>query len=367
MRTAQWIIYGATGYTGKLIAHEAVRRGHRPVLAARSAQELIPLAEQLDLDYLVLDLTSGRILAESLAKFEAVLHAAGPYTLTGRPVLEACLLSQTHYIDINGELPILEYTINQDQAAQRKGISVIPGAGFDVVPTDCLAVYVTSQLDDPMELDIAIGGIGQSSAGTRRSGLEMLALGGQVRRSGRLMNYPLGQTTRWVRFADHSRQVLPVPWGDLSTAYHSTCVPNITTYMALSPATIRLARIFGRLGPALVRQPQIRRWLQKLQGSTAKGPDPEHESKSRSQVYARAKDSNGLIAQAWLETIAPYQLTAISAVSCLEAVLKKIRPGVFSPAQLLGADWILKLEHTRRLDILPERTSRPLPSRIKAM
>lgn len=365
MRTAQWLIYGATGYTGKLIAQEAVRRGHKPVLAARSAQHLIPIAEQLGLDYLVLNLDKSRLLAETLEPFRAILHAAGPYANTFRPVLEACLLTQTHYVDINGEIPVFEYILTQDQAAQRKKICVVSGAGFDVVPTDCMAVYVTSQLEDPLELDIAISSSGGASAGTRRSSLEILATGGQIRRSGRLLNYPLGKTVRFVRFADRSRQVTPVPWGDLSTAYYSTGVPNITTYLALSPRAIRLMRIFRPLIPLFVRNPRLRRWLQRSQGPSGKGPDPALQSKNHTQIYARAVSSNGQTAQAWLETLEAYQFTAISAVACLEAVIKGRSTGVYTPAQMLGEDWILQLDRTHRLDILPERPSRPLASHIE--
>lgn len=365
MRTAQWLIYGATGYTGKLIAQEAVRRGHKPVLAARSAQQLAPIAEQLGLEYLVLSLDNPRLLAETLEPFRAILHAAGPYSQTLRPVLEACLLTQTHYVDINGEIPVFEYILKQDQAAQRKKICIIPGAGFDVVPTDCMAVYTTSQLEDPLELDIAISSNGQASAGTRRSTLEILAAGGQIRRSGRLLNYPLGKTVRFVRFADRSRQVIPVPWGDLSTAYYSTGVPNITTYLALSPGAIRLLRFFRPLVSLSLKKPRLRSWLQYLQGPTGKGPDPSLQSTTHTHIYARAVSSNGQIAQAWLETLEAYQLTAISAVACLEAALASRSSGVFTPAQCLGENWVLQLDHTQRFDHLPERPSRPLATRLE--
>lgn len=359
MRTARWMIYGATGYTGRLIAQEAVSRGHHPVLAARNKLKLVQLADQLGLDHLVLSLAQPRVLAENLEHFQLVLNAAGPFAVTGRPVLEACLLTQTHYIDINGEIPFLEYVLNQNQAAQRREICVLPGAGFDVVPSDCLAVYVTGQLDDPLRLDIAVASSSTWSAGTRRSTLEIIAQGGQVRRDGRLMNYPLGLDGRHVRFSDHSRLVLPVPWGDLSTAYYSTRVPDITTYVALPPGMYHLLRVFGRIVPIILRWPRLRRWLQSMAGPSGTGSDPSVQGNVRSQVYARAINSNGQIAQAWLETLEAYQLTAISAVSSVEAILKKQPPGVFTPAQILGPDWVLKLEHTRRPDSLPERPSRP--------
>ncbi|HWQ84838.1 MAG TPA: saccharopine dehydrogenase NADP-binding domain-containing protein [Anaerolineales bacterium] len=360
MRNPQWMIYGATGYTGRLIAQEAVRRGHRPILAARSALKLAPLAEQLGLEHLVLDLSSNRVLAKAVTPYQAVLNAAGPYSSTGRLILDTCLLTQTHYLDINGEIPFLEYVLSQDQAARRKAITLLPGAGFDVVPTDCMAGYVTSQLTDPCYLDIAISGGSQASAGTRRSSLEILANGGQVRRSGRLMSFPLGFDGRNVRFADRSRPVIPVPWGDLSTAYYSTAVPNITTFMAFSPGSIRLLRGVGRAIPAILRWTRLRRWLQSRQGPSGKGPDPVSNQDHRSQIYVRAINGSGQIAQAWLETLDGYRFTAFSAVSCLETVLQKQAAGAFTPVQLLGMDWVLSVEHTRRLDTLPEHPSHPL-------
>jgi len=366
MRRAKWLIYGATGFTGRLIAQEAVRRGHRPVLAARTPERLVPLADQLGLEHLVLDLSSPARLADSFSAYQAVIHTAGPFTHTFRPVLEACLLSHAHYIDITGELPVFEYIFNQDLSAQRKGITLLPGAGFDVVPSDCLAVHVASQIEDPVELAIAIAALGQSSAGTRKSMLEMLAQGGQVRRSGRLMGYPIGLDARRVRFTDRSRIVLPVPWGDLSTAYRSTGIPNITTYLAFKPGAVRLARYFGRMAVSLMKMPGLRRWLQSRQGAGGQGPGLEAMQSGGAQVYARAVNSDGKVAQAWLETMDAYQLTAISAVSCLEEVLENPRSGAFSPAQILGPNWVLQLEKTRRLDSLPERPSQPL-SAAKAL
>jgi len=334
-------------------------------LAARSAPQLIPLAEELGLDYLVLNLDNPRAIAEACEPLRAVLHAAGPFASTFRPILDACLLTQTHYVDINGELAVFEYLLTQNQAAQRKKVCVIPGAGFDVVAANSLAVYTAAQLEDPLELDIAISVNEPASVGTRRSTLEVLAGGGRIRRSGRLLNYPLGKTRRFVRFMDRSRPVIPAPLGELSTAYSATGVPNLTTYLALSPGTIRLLGIFGRPLAMFLRNPRLRGWLQRRQSSARKKTDPSLPKQTHSEIYVRAVSSAGQVAQAWLETLGAYQFTAISAVACLEATLEGRSPGVYTPDQILGEHWMLQLERTRRLDALPERPSRPLATRFE--
>ncbi|MEP6985562.1 MAG: saccharopine dehydrogenase NADP-binding domain-containing protein, partial [Chloroflexota bacterium] len=97
-----WMIYGATGYTGKLVAEEAVRRGHKPLLAGRSAAKLRPLAESLGLEYAVVSLDDADALAKAVGSVELVYNAAGPFIFTSDRILRACLQTGVHYLDITG-------------------------------------------------------------------------------------------------------------------------------------------------------------------------------------------------------------------------------------------------------------------------
>ena len=103
-----WLLYGANGYTGELLAREAVRRGLRPVLAGRGAEQVGRLAAELGLEHRVFPLTEvGRIAAE-LEPHAAVLLAAGPFSTTSAPVVEAALQTGTAYLDVTGEVSVFE-------------------------------------------------------------------------------------------------------------------------------------------------------------------------------------------------------------------------------------------------------------------
>src|SRR6266516_7689334 len=97
------MIYGANGYTGELIAREAVRRGHRPILAGRSAEKIEPLARELGCAWRAFPLDEPQLREASL-----VLHCAGPFINTAMPMVRACLASGAHYLDITGEIEVFE-------------------------------------------------------------------------------------------------------------------------------------------------------------------------------------------------------------------------------------------------------------------
>ena len=346
-----WLIYGATGFTGRLVAEEALRRGHHPVLAARSAEKLGALAGSLGLDSIAFDLQGGDRLARILEDFQAVFHAAGPFRLTGGPMLTACLKAGTHYLDITGEIPVLEANLALDPQAKAAGISVVSGSGFDVVPTDCLANIVAHRLSHPTYLEIAFAGISRSSAGTIKSGLVEAPLEVMIRRDGRLVHAPLGFGGKWVCFSDRERYVLPVPWGDVATAYHSTGIGNIVVYMAFPPQVAASLRTFGLTIQGLLRPRGVQALVSKAVDLFVRGPDEEARRTNRSYIWAWARNELGESREAWLETIEPYQFTAVTGVRCVEKVLAgEVQPGAFTPAQAYGSDFILEMPETRLLD-----------------
>src|SRR4051812_29482409 len=199
------MLYGASGYTGRLIAEEAVRRGHRPVIAGRSREKLAPLAELLGLELAVVGLDDVRGLVAALQGLPLVLHAAGPFIRTSESMVQACLATGAHYLDITGEIPVFENTFHHDAEARERGITLLSGVGFDVVPTDCMARYVAERVPGAHELDLAIVLTGQASPGTAKSMLEHLPSGGRVRRGGNLLPWPMGKGLRRVRFLDTER------------------------------------------------------------------------------------------------------------------------------------------------------------------
>lgn len=349
-----WMLYGAYGYTGKLIAQEARKQGHQPLLAGRSADKLSLMAEKSNLPYLAIDLSDVDKLALVLSKVQLVLHAAGPFIQTSDPMLQACLKAGVHYVDITGELPVFENTFAFDKQAHDKNIALMSGAGFDVVPTDCLAVYVHQKMPDATSLELAIQAIDRASAGTTKSTLEMMPRGGFVRRDGELQPYAFGKGIKTIRFSHGGEKlVMAIPWGDLSTAYRSTHIPNITTYMVRPKPFVQTVRVMGPILQRSLAIKPLRRLLQKTVEWTTHEANDETRQQWRAYVWAKAANAKGETVEAWLETIEGYDFTAVASVKVVERLLGGGYQGALTPAQAFGADFGLEIEGTRRFDRLP--------------
>jgi short subunit dehydrogenase-like uncharacterized protein len=204
-RPPRWMIYGATGYTGELVAREAVRRRLAPILAGRSAPAVEKLAGELGLEARVFaldDLHTPRQAAAALGGVAAVLHCAGPFVRTSAAMVQACLAGRVHYLDITGEIEVFEAVLAQGPAAREAGIVLLPGAGFDVVPSDCLASRLADALPGATELDLAFTAGHRSQArvsrGTMKTMIESLPHAGAVRRAGRIVAVPIAYDVREI-------------------------------------------------------------------------------------------------------------------------------------------------------------------------
>ena len=242
-----WMIYGANGYTGELIAREAVSRGLKPVLAGRTAAKVEPLAANLGLQARVFDLRDAAATARGVEGMGLVLHCAGPFSATAAPMMAACLATHAHYLDITGEISVFEHARTLDAAARAAGIVICPGVGFDVIPTDCVAAALKAALPDATQLALGFDSRSGFSPGTAKTSVEGLAQGGKVRQDGRIISVPLAYKTRRIDFGDGEKLAMTIPWGDVSTAYATTGIPNIEVYIPGSPAMVARARRANRL------------------------------------------------------------------------------------------------------------------------
>ncbi|MFN2171539.1 MAG: saccharopine dehydrogenase family protein [Candidatus Promineifilaceae bacterium] len=350
---AKWLLYGAYGYTGQLIVEEALRREQLPLLAGRDEAKLRPLAEKHQLDYRVVDLADTIALNAAVAEVDLVLHAAGPFSQTSLPMVRACLAGGCHYLDITGEIAVFEQIFTLDQQALERGIALIPGVGFDVVPTDCLALYVAQQLPAARELEIGIGVADAVSAGTAKTVIEGMASTGYVRRNGELTAFPLGKGGKDIRFSDGQvRYAVPSPFGDLATAWRSTGIPNITVFKDYSPSMVRFMGLSAALSRPLMAWSAAQRLAQRIAGRLVKGPDADFRRRARSYLWAWVSDGQGQAAEAWLETMETYRFTAVAAVRAVEQVLTGNSAGALTPAQAFGPDFVLELGETQRFDRL---------------
>ena len=351
-----WMIYGAYGYSGRLIAQEAAARGMRPTLAGRRREPLEAVARDLGLAWRAFDLADGDAIDQALQGHRLVLHCAGPFVHTSAPMVEACLRTGVHYLDITGEIAVFEAIFARGEEARARRVALLPGVGFDVVPSDCLARHVAERCPGARSLELFIDAGTSMSAGTTRSMLEALPAGGLVRRGGRLVPHPLGTGVRTAPFLHGEKQVIPIPWGDLSTAWRSTGIPDITTYMVAPTGAPTALRLLGPILHKAMEAAPIRDAIGRLAGDLARPPDAEARRAGRSEIHARA-EGGGRYAEAWLELPEPYRFTALSALRVVERVLAAEPAGALPPAQAFGADLVLEIPGVRRHDEHPGRSA----------
>lgn len=359
---ATWMIYGATGYTGRLLVEEAVLRGHNPIIAGRSGLKLKAIADQYGLDYVVFELTNTVHVANILRQYdvELVLHVAGPFIHTYQPMVSACLLVGAHYLDITGEIHVYEALFALDEQAKQAGITILPGVGFDIVPSDCLCKYVSAQCPDATQLEVVISALNitQSefgiTAGTLKSFVEMLPTGGKIRRNGKLQPIEMGRLKREVKMPHGDFTAIAIPWGDVSTAYRTTGIPNITAYMVAPPSQIIALQTMGYPLQWMLKFDAIRSWLSKQIDHFVPGPSDYTRQTGRTYIYAHAQSPDGFFAEAWLECVEGYRFTASAGILAVERVLDGDYRGACTPAGAFGADFVLDIDGTYRYDVLPE-------------
>lgn len=344
-----WLIYGANGYTGELVARLAVARGERPILAGRSADRLAPLAEELGLAYRVADLREPAKVRSALDGVEVVAHCAGPYATTARPMVEACLDTRTHYVDLTGELAVFEWVFDRDAAAVEAGVVLLPGAGFDVVPTDCLAAELAAALPTATSLELAFITGGAVSPGTARTGVGEAAAGACRRVDGALVPTPLGEPARSVPFPTGPQRVGATRWGDLVTAYRSTGIPTITVYAGV-PARHGFARRLRDAALPLLRFAAVRRLAAAVVGRQTVGPDRVRRADTGVQVWGEVRDPSGASRTATITGPNEYDLTADAVVRTVGYLRRgqgpagPIRAGAHTPAVALGAAFVAELD-----------------------
>ena len=323
-----WMLYGAAGYTGALIAQHARDRGHQPVLAGRSAPAVATLAEQLGLQHRAVALDDPAALTAALAGVHLVLNAAGPFLHTAAPLAEACLAAGVHYLDIGNELQVFRTLYGLDQRARQAGVTIMPGVGLGVVATNCLARYVSDAVGGAAILEVATrAAAAQQGPGVAATRQENMPYGGWIRQAGHLEPCPLGSGTITITLPDGHCLIMPLPTGDLEAAFHATGAADITAYGAV---------------PSLPAP-----------GSNTSDPSADKRPVYRSFGWARATGPDGATAQAWLQTGDSYAFTAAASIRAVEETLTRSQAGAFSPAAAFGAGFTLTIPDTTRIDTIP--------------
>src|SRR5438128_3890447 len=326
------MIYGANGYTGQLVVEAAAAAGERPVLAGRSEAAVRAVADRSGSPWRAFPLNEPK-----LEGIDLVLNCAGPFSATSRPMVDACLRSRAHYLDITGELDVIEAVMARDAEARAANVALIPAVGFDVVPSDCLAALLRRKLPGAVRLELAFYPRGRASPGTLKTMVENLPRRTRARRGGKLVEIePFVRTVPFPRTGP--RQAIAIPWGDLATAHRSTGIPDVTVYMAMSAPALRLGRLQRLFGPAMGLAP-VQAFLKRRLERRVRGPAPEERARGFVELGGRAEDAQGNFAEGTMVVPEGYRFTAEAALASVRRVLAGVAPGAWTPSLAFGPDF----------------------------
>jgi short subunit dehydrogenase-like uncharacterized protein len=349
-RAGRFLIYGATGYTGKLTARAAKQQGLKPILAGRSEAKLKALGEMTGLEWRAFDLSDSPKLEAALKEVDVVLHIAGPFSATSKPMVDACLKAKTHYLDITGEIAVFEALAARNAEAKGAGIMVMPGVGFDVVPSDCLAAHIKRRLPDAEDLKMYIGGLSGVSRGTAKTMVEGIAKGTAVRRNGQIESLE-GMHEDICDFGEGPKPTVAVSWGDVSTAWHSTKIPNIEVHFEAVPEIRRMMKT-----PAFVKAflglPFMQSFLKRQIDRQPEGPTEQERKRGHAVLIGVGRNASGGIVRSRMRTPEGYSLTAMTALGIVKRVLDgDFKAGFQTPSMAYGPDLVLAFDGVSREDL----------------
>jgi short subunit dehydrogenase-like uncharacterized protein len=333
------LIYGAYGYTGELIAEEATERGLEVVVAGRNEVRTDHLAERLGVPGRSFPVDAA---ADRLEDVDVLLNCAGPFVETYAPLVDACLETETDYLDITGELSVFEAIAERDREAEKAGVCLLPGVGFDVVPTDCLAGHLHDRLPGADELRLGFDPSGTISKGTLASVIEHADAGGKVRREGRIVDVPVAHQRRRIDFGRGERNAVTIPWGDVSTAYYTTGIENVEVYTAVPPL-VGSAMKLSRYTAPLLGFPPVKESLQALAETFVDGPSKRQRAEGACYVWGEATDGETTVTSR-LKTPETYALTVDAATTAAERVLDESPTGFETPAAAFTPEFVLDLD-----------------------
>lgn len=338
-------ILGATGYTGRLCAAEAVERGLDVILAARNPDKLGLLAQALGGPRTaVVDVNDGTALRALADNADVLLTTVGPYLRFGQPALHAAIDGGCHYIDVTGEVGFQAWVREQHEAAVNAGVALCPAFGYDGVPGDLLAGLAADALGAPVERARAAYLVrhGRPSAGTARSMMGIARTGGVVWQDGRAVEEPVGLRAWRVPFPAPlgTRAAISAPLPDVLTLGPSTGARSAEAYHVVGGAELlpRVARPLSGVTRALLASP-AGTGFERLLARLPEGPEPAVRARMRAAVLAEV-EGGGRTAAAWCRLTDAYQTTARITVEIALRLLEQGPPraGALTPSELLGKD-----------------------------
>lgn len=329
------MIYGANGYSGELIANYAKQQSFSPIIAGRNHQTINAFANSLGFESRVFDLSNPIIIANNLEGIDVVINCAGPFSQTAKPMIEACIQSKTHYLDITGEITVFEMAKSYDAQAKEAGIILCPGVGFDVIPTDCLASQLKEIMPDATHLALGFDSKSGFSPGTAKTSIEGLASGGKIRKDHKIISVPLAYKTRKIDFGNGEKLAMSIPWGDVSTAHFTTQIANIEVYIPASPNLVKKLKRMNFIRP-LLGLGFVQNFLKKRIEKSVHGPSEEQRKKLKTYLWGEVKNAKGECKVLRLETDNGYTLTMTGGLKMVEYTLQTKKSGYYTPSTLVN-------------------------------
>tara|TARA_B100001123_G_scaffold154953_1_gene179507 strand:+ start:1231 stop:2274 length:1044 start_codon:yes stop_codon:yes gene_type:complete len=331
------MIYGANGYTAQIIIKVAKKQGMEPILAGRNRNMIEELAEEHGLECSIFELGDSESVIQALKGIDIILNCAGPFSKTAETLMDACLKTSTHYLDITGEIDVFEHAHSLDEGAREASVILCPGVGFDVIPTDCLAAYLKEALPDAESLALAFQPVGSKvSPGTAKTAVEGAAKGGRVRKGGELVSVPFAYKTREIDFGRGSKLAATISWGDVSTAYYTTGIPDIEVYLPMSQKSIKRLRK-RRKYIKLLALPMVQRFLKRRIDKNVKGQGESERREAKMILWGEVCNHVGKKVAARFATGDGYDVTAMGAVAAVETLMSNSMVGGFkTPSKLMG-------------------------------
>jgi short subunit dehydrogenase-like uncharacterized protein len=335
------MIYGANGYSAKLIIEELLNRGIKPLLAGRNGSAIKKAAEKYSCEYKIFDLADDKKSIKSLTGIHTVINCAGPFKYTAKEMIDYCLQTKTNYLDITGEMPALAYAFGCDKNAKDNGIVILPSVGFDIIPTDCLAKRLSEQLHDATHLQLGFmnrkGGI---SRGTSLTTLEFISGKGKIRKNRQIIDSPIGQYSIKVRANRFSFFGISIPWGDVFTSYFSTGIPNVKVYMGLSKTLFAMRKVLTLL-LKIYKLPFVKKISANYISRKFTGPDKAQRDSTLTYVWGRVENEKGEIIEEAYRVMEGYNLTAKGAAeAAIRVINNEVIPGTHTPSLAFGSGFM---------------------------
>ena len=322
------LIYGATGYTGSMIASHAKASGLDIVLGGRDETKLASLADTLGVTCRVFQV-EGDAAILALSGVHVLLNCAGPFARTAEPLMRACIKAGVHYLDITAEIGVYRLAERLGGDAEAAGVMLLPGVGWDVVPTDCLAMQLASRVENPRSLRIALQVAGSMSRGSAISAGEIVAAGVMARVAGELEPRPEAGPESFD-FGQGVVPCAPLSFGDLVTAWRSTGIPDIAMFV----------NVTGDAFPEgdLASMPD--------------GPSAQERAAQPARAVVEVTAADGAVLRSVIETVNGYSYTPLAAVEAARRVMGGFaRPGFETPSRVFGPGFAETIPGTRVIDL----------------